>query len=105
MRPFVSKIPQARSWLSRTIVLNAVRMRASCCSLATESRRFQTTSSVTGSIPLLATGELHDDVELIVDAAATASADDERRLALLDNRRAAERRAGRERVTIVYRCL
>src|SRR3990172_11288791 len=46
-------MPQARSWLSRTMVLKAVRMSASCCSLATERKRFQITSSVTGSMASL----------------------------------------------------
>ncbi len=44
IRPLVSKSPQAKSWLSRTIVLNAVRMSVSCCSLATDMKRFQITS-------------------------------------------------------------
>src|SRR5262249_8314709 len=103
MCPLVSKTPQARSWLSRTIVLKAVRISASCCSLATESSRFHTTSSVTGSIPLLATGELHDDIQLIVDAAAPARADDQRRFALFHDRRSGKRRARRERVAVVDR--
>src|SRR5215470_2287287 len=77
-------------------------MSASCCSFATDSRRFHTTSSVTGSMPLLATGELHDDIQLIVHAAAPARADDERRFALFHDRRTDECRAGRERVAVVY---
>ena len=50
IRPLVSNMPQARSWLSRTMVLKAVRMSASCCSLATDRKRFQITSRVTGSM-------------------------------------------------------
>src|SRR5258705_13126952 len=105
IRPLVSNTPQAKSWLSRTIVLKAVRMSASCCSLATESSRFQITSSATGSIPLLAIGELHDDVQVLVHPAAPARADDQRRFALLQDRRPAEGRARRERVAVVHRRL
>ena len=50
MRPLGSNIPQAKSWLSRTMVLKAVRMSASCCSFATDKKRFQITSKLTGSI-------------------------------------------------------
>ena len=53
MLPRMSKTPQARSWDSRTMVLNAVRIRAACCSLHTESRRFQSTSRVIGSIVVM----------------------------------------------------
>ena len=38
--------------ISRTMVLKAVRISASCCSLATDKKRFQITSSVTGSMTL-----------------------------------------------------
>src|SRR5258706_13823308 len=87
IRPLVSNTPQAKSWLSRTIVLKAVRMSASCCSLATESSRFQITSSATGSIPLLAIGDLHDDVQVPAHPAAPPGADDRRRFAPLQDRR------------------
>ena len=52
IRPLVSNMPQAKSWLSRTMVLKAVRISASCCSLATDRKRFQITSRVTGSMTL-----------------------------------------------------
>jgi hypothetical protein len=50
IQPRESKTPQARSSDSRTTVLNAVRIRAACCSLTIEVSRFESTSTRTGSI-------------------------------------------------------
>src|SRR5262245_52015109 len=105
IRPRVSKIPQARSWLSRTIVLNAVRIRASCCSLATDKRRFQTTSKVTGSIALSSIMQLHYNIKIFVYPSATARAHDQGRLALLDNCRPSKLQPQFESVSIVHRSL
>ena len=49
IQPLVSKTPQARSWVSRTMVLKAVRCKATCCSLTTESTLLHNTSMRTGS--------------------------------------------------------
>ena len=101
IRPLVSNKPQAKSWLSRTIVLKAVRMSVSCCSLATDMKRFQITSSVTGSIALFSIAQLHDNVQSIIHPRMPAPADDQRRFALLDNRRSGELHARLERIAIV----
>src|SRR5688500_10113398 len=106
MLPLTSKTPQARSWDSRTMVLNAVRIRAACCSLHTESRRFQSTSRVIGSmVDMVAVCEIlisipsaqvHPEVAELVDGAAATRADDDGRFALLDDGRPDERRARRQ---------
>src|SRR6266508_396635 len=101
MRPFVSNMPHARSWLSRTIVLKAVRISASCCSLATERKRFQITSSVTGSMVLVPMGQLHDDIESFIHPCATAHANDQSRLLFLDDRRAVKFHSRSESVSVV----
>src|SRR3989338_2783594 len=110
--PLVSNIPQARSWLSRTIVLKAVRISASCCSVATERRRFQMTSRVTASSACpepdrraLLIGELHDDVEPVVDPAAPAGADDQSGFALFDNGRPGKRKTRSQGVAVIHRRL
>src|SRR5688572_15824288 len=103
MRPLVSNRPQAKSWLSRTIVLNAVRISASCCSFATDMKRFQITSNVTGSIALCFIAQLRDNVETFIDLRTSAHADDQGRLALLDNRRTVKLHSGFERVTVIDR--
>src|SRR5215475_6651741 len=105
IRPLVSKIPQARSWLSRTIVLNAVRISASCCSLATDRRRFQTTSKVTGSIALPSIAKLHYNIKIFVHSGATARTHDQGRLAFLDNCRPSKFHPRFESVSIVHRSL
>src|SRR5262245_7051549 len=102
IRPRVSKIPQARSWLSRTMVLNAVRISASCCSLATDRRRFQTTSSVTGSIALPSIAKLHYNIKIFVYASATARTHDQGRLAFLDNCGPGKLHSWLESVSIVH---
>src|SRR5262245_7178632 len=105
IRPRVSKMPQARSWLSRTIVLNAVRMSASCCSLATDRRRFQTTSKVTGSIALPSIAKLHYNIKIFVYSSATARTHDQGRLAFLDNCRPSKLQPRFEGISIVHRSL
>src|SRR3970040_1336681 len=105
IRPWVSNMPQARSCLSRTIVLKAVRMSASCCSLATERKRFQITSKVTGSMASLFIGKLHDNIEPFIHVGMAPSAHDHGRLPLLDDRGAIELRARRKRVAIINRCI
>src|SRR5262245_60550469 len=103
IRPLVSNKPQARSWLSRTMVLNAVRMSVSCCSLATDKKRLQMTSKVTGSIALLSIAQLHDHIEAIVHAGASTHSDDQRRLALLDDGRSGKGHPWLEHVAIIHR--
>src|ERR687895_1119805 len=103
MRPSMSNIPQARSWLSRTMVLKAVRINASCCSLATDNNRFQTTSKVTGSMTSLFIGKLHDHIEPFVHASVAVSAHDQSRFALLDNGRSMELHSGPTRIAIINR--
>src|SRR5262245_12944192 len=105
IRPRVSKIPQARSWLSRTIVLNAVRISASCCSLATDRRRFQTTSKVTRSIALPSITKLHYNIKIFVYSSATSRAYDQGRLAFLHNCRPSKLQPRFESVSIVHRSL
>src|SRR5262245_5466593 len=105
IRPRVSKMPQARSWLSRTIVLNAVRIRASCCSLATDRRRFQTPSKVTGSIALPSIAKLHYNIKIFVYSSATARTYDQGRLAFLDNCRPSKLQSRFESVSIVHKSL
>src|SRR5712692_2660834 len=102
IRPWVSNRPQARSWLSRTIVLKAVRISASCCSLATESRRLQMISSVTGSIALSDIDKSYDNVRLLVHTRAAARSHNQSRLPLLDDRWAAKALTGSERIAIVH---
>src|SRR5262245_24646278 len=102
IRPRVSKMPQARSWLSRTIVLNAVRISASCCSLATDRRRFQTTSSVTGSIGLPSIAKLHYNIKIFIYSSATVRTYDQGRLAFLDNCRPSKLHPRFENVSIVH---
>src|SRR5262249_42372662 len=103
IRPLVSNMPQARSWLSRTMVLKAVRMSASCCSLAAARSRFQITSSVMGSIGLRATLQFHHDIQLLVDLRSGTDADDQGRLALLHDRRAGKVHSRLQRVAIIDR--
>src|SRR6185312_4345928 len=98
-------MPQARSWLSRTMVLKAVRISASCCSLATDRKRFQITSKVTGSIALFSIGQIHDNIESFIHAGAPTRADDQGGLTLLDDGRAGKLGTGIERVAIVDRGL
>src|SRR3972149_8902746 len=95
-------MPQARSWLSRTMVLKAVRISASCCSLATERKRFQITSKVTGSITSLFIDKLHDNIESFINAGMATSAYNQGRLALLDDRGAFEPYARRKRITVIH---
>src|SRR5262245_729704 len=94
IRPRVSNMPQARSWLSRTIVLKAVRIRVSCCSFATASSRLQTTSSVTGSIIASFIDETHDYVQSLVDPSPPSLSDNECCFALLHDCRTGEKVAG-----------
>src|SRR5688572_20651025 len=101
IRPLVSNSPQAKSWLSRTIVLNAVRISVSCCSLATDMKRFQITSRVTGSIALFSIAQLHDDIQSIIHPRMPARADDQRRFPLLDDRRPGELHPRLESVAVV----
>src|SRR5262245_43915526 len=103
IRPLVSNKPQARSWLSRTMVLNAVRMSASCCSLATDKKRLQMTSKVTGSIALLSIAQLHDHIEAIVHAGAPSHADDQCRLVFLHDGRSGECHPRLARVAMIPR--
>src|SRR6266545_1035037 len=99
--PLVSNIPHARSWLSRTIVLKAVRMSASCCSLATERKRFQITSRATGSIVLVSMGQLHDHIESFIHPRPSAHANDQSRLPFFDDRRAVKVHPRRQRISVV----
>src|SRR5713226_1592549 len=85
IRPLVSNSPQARSWLSRTMVLKAVRMSASCCSLATDINRFQITSRATESIALDSISKLHDHIKPCIDQSAPPRPHDQRRFTFLDN--------------------
>src|SRR5688572_32732825 len=101
MRPFVSNMPQAKSWLSRTIVLKAVLMSASCCSLATERKRFQITSKVTGSIASLFIGKFHDDVQTRINMSPASRADHDRGFALLDTAGTLQFRARLERISVI----
>src|SRR5215471_11421108 len=102
MRPLVSNRPHARSWLSRTMVLKAVRISASCCSLATDKNRFQMTSNVTASIALVSIDKLHHHVEPFIDACMPAGTYDQCRFALFDNRWAGELLAGYQGGAIIY---
>src|SRR6266849_8896722 len=105
--PRRSKTPAERSPASRTIDVNEVRWSASACSLTTPMSRFQQTSSVTGSKFMARltprASRLDHQRETRVDAATSARADDRGRLALLDDGRSRELRAGRERVPVVDR--
>src|SRR5262245_36251580 len=94
IQPWVSNMPQARSWLSRTIMLKAVRIRVSCCSLATASSRLQSTSKVTGSITVSFIGETHDHIQSLVDPGAPSLSDNERCFTLLHDCRTGEGVAG-----------
>src|SRR5690242_5257643 len=105
IRPRVSKRPHARSWLSRTIVLKAVRIRASCCSLATDMKRLQMTSNVTGSMTLFFMIELHNNIQPLVDPGSCASADDQRGFTFFDNRRPGEFRPRIQRIAVIDGCL
>src|SRR5215218_28366 len=111
----VSKTPQARSCDSRTTVLNAVRISAACCSLATERSRFQSTSNVTGSRVVAVAGlcsacdvsvvmrslDLHGHVSFGIDRNHRTWADDGGRFALLDDGGTGEGRTGSQPVAIV----
>src|SRR4029077_21181297 len=72
------------------MVLKAVRISASCCSLATDRNRFQMTSKVTASIALVSIDKLHHYIEPFIDAGASPGTDNQRRFAFFDNRRSGE---------------
>src|SRR5215210_6130266 len=85
------------------MVLNAVRIRAICCSSTTASKRFHNTSSTIESSALGLTAIVvpHHHVALSVDLAVCPAADDQGRFALLDNCRSAERGPNAQRITVV----
>src|ERR1043166_4867639 len=72
------------------MVLNAVRISASCCSLATDKNRFQITSKVTGSMALAFISELYNNIVSLIYSRPATGTHHERRLALFNNRRSVE---------------
>src|SRR5437588_7808454 len=82
------------------MVLNAVRIRAVCCSLATDKRRFHSTSSRMGFMPSLFHPD--DQVPVVVNLAVGAGAQDRSGLALLDDGGAVKSCAGRKPVAVIH---
>src|SRR5262245_35281290 len=98
--PRVSKIPHARSWVSRTTVLNAVRIRVTCCSLATDNRRFQRISSA-----MVSSAMSHHELAPVIDPALGARTDHDGRLPFFDNRGSVEGVTGTQSITVIDRDL
>src|SRR5258707_3567204 len=90
MLPRGSKTPAERSPDSRTTVVKDVRISAVACSLTTAISRFQSTSSVIGSMPrrvsitLRFSLQYDDQIAIAIDRDLPA-ADDRGRFSLLDH--------------------